>query len=71
MKFKMNTKTMTPHDAAGKFFPEFSSFVIKDGDKEIVGHCVLDMDDRGRAVLSFEKEEKPKDAGRPMQAFRR
>lgn len=67
MKFKMNTKTMTPHDAAGKFFPEFSRFVVKANGKEVAGHCVLDVDDKGRAVLSFEEE---KETSRPMQAFR-
>jgi len=75
MKFKMNIRTMTPHDAAKRFFPEFSRFVIKVGEKEVGGHCVLDLDDKGRAVLSFEDGRQDMQAREPVmevgRVFRR
>lgn len=55
MKFKLNTHAMTPHDAR-RFFPEFSRLVVNVNGTEHSGHCTLDIDDRGRAVLTFGRE---------------
>lgn len=68
MKLKMNTKMMSPE--MRRFLPEFSQFVVMRGDTDITSDCTLDVDDKGRAVLSVGKPmERPALSGRPMQAF--
>ena len=76
MKHKINTTTMTPHDPAHRFFPEFTSLVIYVGGLEVVGAAVVEVDDRGRALLRFDQyepvvakvEPKPKPKPKPSVA---
>ena len=53
MKYAINTTTMTPHDPARKFFPEFVTLTVCVAGKKITGPATVDIDDRGRAELHF------------------
>ena len=66
MKYEINTTTMTPHDPARKFFPEFTMLTICVAGKKITGPATVEINDTGRAALHLGEaveevvENKPK-----------